>query len=67
MTNKEFEKTDEGYFGLLAEREFHSDTMKPLTPLEREQLNDWRAHFEPRRAIEAEKEWRRPTQTYWRV
>lgn len=35
------------YINSLVEREAHSDTMRPLTPLERQHLEDWRAHFEP--------------------
>jgi hypothetical protein len=30
----------------LIERETHSATMRALSPLERQWLTDWRAHFE---------------------
>lgn len=36
----------EEYIQSLAEREWHSSTMKALTPLERQHLRDWRDHFE---------------------
>jgi len=36
----------------LIERETHSDTMRALSPLEREWLADWREHFEDRAATE---------------
>lgn len=31
----------------LVERETHADTMRALTPLERQWLADWRAFFQP--------------------
>lgn len=37
---------DMEYINSLVERETHCDTMKPLTPLERQHLEDWRVHFE---------------------
>lgn len=30
----------------LLERETHSDTMRPLSPLERQHLEDWRRYFD---------------------
>lgn len=35
------------YFNSLAEREYHSDTMRALSPLEQQHLDDWRTHFCP--------------------
>lgn len=47
---------DHYYIAELSEREFHSDTMTRLSPLEREHLKDWNNHFAERYAIEAVKE-----------
>ena len=33
--------TNEEYFNGLIERDFHSDTMRPLNPLERQWLRDY--------------------------
>lgn len=46
-TNGQGMTTTPDWIDRLIERETHSDTMKPLSPLERQWLEDWRRHFEP--------------------
>lgn len=41
------EESQQEYISRLIERETHFETMRPLTPLEQQHLEDWRAHFEP--------------------
>lgn len=47
--------TQQEYIDSLIERETHGSTMLALTVLERQHLNDWRAHFEQRATIERSK------------
>ncbi len=44
--------TQQEYIDSLVERETHCDTMKALTPLERQHLEDWRFHFESNQKCE---------------
>lgn len=40
------EETQQEYIERLIERETHGDTMRNLSPLEKQHLIDWRSHFE---------------------